>query len=963
MLMKGAEVPQTSEARPREDAAKTSSRAMKKTCFIVLTLLLTGALFASCKRATKPRETSFVAPDNTGTWLCNAAELAMPVDASVARSLYQCPRGSVQDSETGHCCEQGKTYSVEQEKCVGEPVCSGGLKKASVYDEEYCTFDDTTDPVTWSLEACEQGNLRNCDFAGALLRGYKSVPADFVRARELVERACGERLLSACASLANMHMHSAGIARDTDFSVKFNRELCAAGSPMACHHVGFALEGWEGKEGESIPYYKRACEGGSTGSCNDVRRITLGRDATLEQARSIISGYLERCEERELDSCGFYLRSVEALGYQTSPTSRRRALEMIESTCTDYPDLDDCFGNVAGLEPDNAMFFKLEDRFEEACQKEDNYTMCYQLGAARFKIYPEGETRAQLHERVGASKGELRKACEEGKRPHACWYLSNIFHYEAGKGQAGSDAKKIDALERACDYGYHLRCTNLGRVLYDPNKPQAIRAAHDAYKKGCENNITSACSEMAGVLTKHPDVFELTAAQANASALPHHRASCHKLTHVTACLATAKLLLQKPEASPYDQVNARHYLRFACNEGSSAACHEFLLIAPDKGEEFFSLLREDTTLVAADDANLKPLKIDALDKIAPLISLSKAVKNCDSGRGICFKNKARFHDLILASSQRLKEECEGGSGASCSMLMRLVDEGLGPLEQDLEATQGYARRGCELGDVISCTWIVTGTYFGRWGDAFDGEAAWIAAQTTLQANPADPGNARRLVATAFARGIPSSELESHLRGHCEALEKKNEACQASSRNLVLPLARYYPVAAHAFTRRQCEVSGHSESCALLARAMFELDRSSANEHVPTTCEPGEHHPTLCVERGWQLLQDVTTASEGEALLSKLCEEGAHVDACQELGTWLIAKPTLAAQSRGRELLKKACDDDHMIACYHLGMIYREGTDKLDPEKDRASTILEKSCDGYYRPACLALRSRAIKSME
>ena len=933
----------------------TKTHRVKSLKKLSVTLFLFLTALAGCKNTSQPSKGPFVVPDNSGAWLCNAAELGMSVDPGVKRVLYDCPRGFVNDEQTGHCCVPGKTYSEEQGTCVGEPECPAIFETKNVYGEDYCAYSNASDPVAWFMEGCQAGNLDDCSSAGSMLAGFDFVPADFDRARELYEHACNERLLSACSNLANLHMRNSGIVQDKDLAVELNQKICAVGSPSGCYQMGYITEAWQKNPKESIPYYRRGCDGGDWRSCHAIKRLTLERDATLAQIREFTTSHLEQCEERDMRGCDFYLDDLERHGVETTPAGRRRALEIVEATCADFPMFSGCIEVVTGLGDGMAMFSRLEDRFDSVCHDDNNYTMCEKLGILGFKTRPRGGTQEKREARRASYEAALQKACEDGRRPRACWFLANSHHNAAKEGIAGRAARKVEALKRACGYGYYGTCGHLGEALYDPGSTGAIQAARAAFKRGCDGNNVEACSLLAGVLTKHPEVFELTREQANAAALPLHRKACHELEQPDACEATSTLLLSRePAPSRREEDDALGYLVFACNKGSVSACHELLTRAPERGRAFFGLLRAGVSLTSRGGGDLEPLEASPLQDDSIFNHLSSAVKGCPTVKGSCVENKVRFYNLLRSAEEILKQECQGGNGASCGVLMQLVDEAFEPMTLDAKAAVALAGLGCEYRDFISCQWLSSNVYSRRWRGFFDRATTLDAANRALAARPADTSSARLLVAIALEQNLPLAELAVPLQKRCESLEKSNQACHASSREVVLPLARHNPVAARDFTGQQCKSFGHNGSCALYARAMFELDPSKINDHVPADCDPSKHHPTLCAERGWQLLQGEDSAREGAALLSSLCEAG-NIDACQDLGAWLIAKPTLGEQSQGRELLQRACAADHALACYHLGLLYRDGTTKLDADEERAASTLEKSCGGFYRPACFELR--------
>jgi TPR repeat protein len=104
---------------------------------------------------------------------------------------------------------------------------------------------------------------------------------------------------------------------------------------------------------------------------------------------------------------------------------------------------------------------------------------------------------------------------------------------------------------------------------------------------------------------------------------------------------------------------------------------------------------------------------------------------------------------------------------------------------------------------------------------------------------------------------------------------------------------------------------------------------------------------------------------------RLSAESGHLDAMVTLGNELIKQETAEAAMEGITLYEKACDLNHLDACFNLGNIYHQGLPVAGIDKDlnRSLSFFRKAADAgdpssaYWLGHCYASAEGGIESVD
>jgi TPR repeat protein len=98
-------------------------------------------------------------------------------------------------------------------------------------------------------------------------------------------------------------------------------------------------------------------------------------------------------------------------------------------------------------------------------------------------------------------------------------------------------------------------------------------------------------------------------------------------------------------------------------------------------------------------------------------------------------------------------------------------------------------------------------------------------------------------------------------------------------------------------------------------------------------------------------QNEASYAEAERAWRKACDGGV-ADGCHELGN-MLSNPfsKLGRESESVPLFQKACDLDHVAACYFLGGIYDRGEHGVAADPVKARALYERGCKNGHHWAC------------
>ena len=783
---------------------------------------------------------------------------------------------------------------------------------------------------------------------------------DLERAKEYLERACSERLLSACANLANLHMWNVAPApRDTDLAFELNKKTCALGSAQGCYHTGFIHAFWKDDRDTAEPFFKAACAGGSSFSCRILRSQQLRFHGTFGETREILEQAVAACEDGDLAECNRVLDPTFQRSYEISPARRERAKAAIERVCIERPGERGCGLYLARAFEKTGSLSPVDEAQKQSCD-EGNFTACMLFGQTLSVDRGRDETPVQKAARLEAAKAPLAKACDEGNRAIACFALSE--NYESQKGKVGSRQKRLEYLGKACRNHYGRACFELGKEHYDLEDTSQAAAALDNFKKGCLYGWGTSCQYVSAILTRQyfSEELDLTWKEAVKTAYEYAEVGCHRYRNPNSCAGVGTLLAaDEPNGIERDLEKGLSYLQVACRRDVRWACQYLLTKGSKDGEEILKLMLSEQHLAPKsyrfmkEEQALDEFEVAATRGVDVFEHLDESVERCFDDKRTCHNNKVRFNKLIKAALTDFATRCtKEQDGEACGYVARMVDISIGSVKHEVGLIQEYARLGCAYDNGYSCSLIAFRGHFEDWGEVFDRDEVFEAAKKTFEIYSEHAWTGTSLAAIAFDQGRAWSTIQPLYLEHCEAKGISNYACEVHTRRIIFNAARHNPEVAIDFTKRQCEQYKDSRSCALYARALFAKDAALTTEFIPRDCDLKKDPRALCAERGWQLLQREETQEEGARALREACDED-DANACHDLAVWLRGKDSIAALAEGREVLDRSCELGHPAGCFAMGMMYRAGTRYIKADAKVARGYFNKGCEKYHRTSCLA----------
>ena len=178
---------------------------------------------------------------------------------------------------------------------------------------------------------CEQGSASACGLFGRLLTSGEPTDADLERGMVLLELACGQDDLPACAAIGGIY------AREARSSVSARARAqgmlsraCDRGAANACTKLA-RLTVWVAPRdrqaaGERL---RRACELGDPEGCEDLALFEEKREIDSGDRNRVDEAFARACQAGRPASCHrLALRGLEA------PASRERSLTLLATNCT-----------------------------------------------------------------------------------------------------------------------------------------------------------------------------------------------------------------------------------------------------------------------------------------------------------------------------------------------------------------------------------------------------------------------------------------------------------------------------------------------------------------------------------------------------------------------------------------------------------------------------------------------------
>lgn len=314
--------------------------------------------------------------------------------------------------------------------------------------------------------------------------------------------------------------------------------------------------------------------------------------------------------------------------------------------------------------------------------------------------------------------------------------------------------------------------------------------------------------------------------------------------------------------------------------------------------------------------------------------------------GLLYRTRSEFRERFDAGAPLVVDACRRGDGAACDYVVRAFlagDQGIRSQPAIREAL--HAR--CGARDDGACT--AEGLALER---GIGGRAEPRAAAEILR-GPC--GNGRGDACGALARALAASARTPDDRRRAEEAAAygcrlgNGEACAAQIEAI---RARFNGAAADAeivpVLERAC-AGDHAPSCVALGRSLEagpSVEPRRVGMAYQRACQLGDDEG--CGYLGILTRRMATESRDAEPLLRRGCD--AHVvDACAELGGWLVARGEPAA---ARPALESACSAGRGPSCAVLARL-DEGTDPTS-----AAAYSRRACEAGVPETCLAA-ARAI----
>lgn len=366
---------------------------------------------------------------------------------------------------------------------------------------------DDSDAARSAVESawsdCVGGEMFRCADLGWHFETARGVFRDYDRAAALYRESCGLGAQRGCAGLAYLHQHHrGGVERDYRRSLELADAACKAEDARGCYTLGLIHsrgrgvprnpeiakslyvracdDGWatgctnlgavsELSGEDGYPFYQRACELGDPIGCSNVA-LAIEHGFAGPDAGAALERYEHACS-LEASGC-VYLGEYLAGGAEEA-----RAMGVYKETCTRELHGAACLAAIADLSGPVAM-----EVATMACENGVR-ELCTKLGAL---------TRgAGDHD---ASFTWLERACELGD-PLGCTNLG--YRYSLGKG-VGRDERKARALyEQACDAQEMNGCNNLAYYFSGGRGgPQDDARAVELHREACDGGYAEACQAL-----------------------------------------------------------------------------------------------------------------------------------------------------------------------------------------------------------------------------------------------------------------------------------------------------------------------------------------------------------------------------------------------------------------------------------------------------------------------------------
>lgn len=179
-------------------------------------------------------------------------------------------------------------------------------------------------------QSCDKGSQDSCAVLGVMhLQGVNGKP-DHAQAEKLLQRACTAKVALGCGGLGSYY---GAVKKDWKRARPLLEQGCKMGDGLACESIGGVINGADptlpkpkdlkAAARESWPYYKRACELGTTAGCG-FAAVFIADKMVAGTARSALELYMKACER----GMGIACRQGAALLVRNDPESKALAASL-----------------------------------------------------------------------------------------------------------------------------------------------------------------------------------------------------------------------------------------------------------------------------------------------------------------------------------------------------------------------------------------------------------------------------------------------------------------------------------------------------------------------------------------------------------------------------------------------------------------------------------------------------------
>lgn len=364
-----------------------------------------------------------------------------------------------------------------------------------------------------------------------------------------------------------------------------------------------------------------------------------------------------------------------------------------------------------------------------------------------------------------------KRACDGGDLPSCTRYAKRRIPFDPTEAGA--------VLEKTCDHGELLACSELGLLLEGDALERDFQRAASLQTKACEGGVVAGCSRLAELHLRSQPGIEASSDAELAAATAQMQWACDK-GYLPACERLG-VLAWAAIGMPRDVAKARALLERACDFGRSYGCEwavKLLTKAEPKDLGLTSSERGDR--VRAYSKRRRALSRESCAErgencIEGVLSPQELREACvDRGIAVACNEvgviylEGRDVDKDPASAVAyLERGCAGNMSRSCHELADLYGSG-GVVAKDERKSFVYMERSCALGSSPGCFYLGM-KYLEGTGTERDLEKSLVARRRACDWH--DPGACQR-----FGRW-----LVLHDGVELPAGEGKREAVQAFQR--------------------------------------------------------------------------------------------------------------------------------------------------------------------------------------